>query len=50
MQVYLVSLRRLYNKVSTCSTKILYLQLRTKLMKPCQEIKQNWTGQENFDH
>ena len=24
------------------------LQLRTKLMKQCQEIKQNWIGQENF--
>ena len=25
------------------------LQSRTKFMKQCQEIKQNWTGQENFE-
>ena len=24
-------------------------QSRTKFMKQCQEIKQNWTGQENFE-
>ena len=24
-------------------------QSRTKFMKLCQEIKQNWTGQENFE-
>ena len=24
-------------------------QARTKFMKQCQEIKQNWTGQENFE-
>ena len=25
------------------------LQSRTKFMKQCQEIKQNWAGQENFE-
>ena len=25
------------------------LQSWTKFMKQCQEIKQNWTGQENFE-
>ena len=25
------------------------LQSRTKFMKQCQEIKQNWTGQGNFE-
>ena len=25
------------------------LQSRTKFIKQCQEIKQNWTGSENFE-
>ena len=26
-----------------------YIQSWIKFMKQCQEIKQNWTGQENFE-
>ena len=32
-----------------CYGHALNLQSLTKFMKQCQEIKQNWTGQENFE-
>ena len=32
----------------TCTELFLRLQLQTKLMKQCQQMKQNWTGQENL--